>query len=130
MTSAEKPTPAFILGIISGVLIIIGGITGIMWMWVRSSYGGGWLGMMGPSMMGRWIPWLWGSLTSVVLISGVIILVEALMLQSRPSQSQTWGILILIFSMVSLFSMGGFIIGAILGIIAGILALTWRSAST
>jgi len=50
------------------------------------------------------------------------------MLQSRPDQVQTWGVLILVFAVVSFFSMGGFLIGAILGIVAGILALTWRPA--
>lgn len=71
---------------------------------------------------------MWLSTFSVLgLVSGIVIVASALMLQNRPSEAKTWGTLILVFSVVSLFGMGGFIIGAILGIIGGILALTWKS---
>jgi hypothetical protein len=42
----------------------------------------------------------------------------------KPESSGRWGIPILVASIVSLFGMGGFLIGTILGIIGGILALT------
>jgi hypothetical protein len=84
-------------------------------------------GMMGPGMMGMWMPWFGYTFSAIGLVSGLV-LVGGLMLQSRPDQVQTWGVLILVFAVVSFFSMGGFLIGAILGIVAGILALTWRPA--
>jgi hypothetical protein len=43
-------------------------------------------------------------------------------MESRKAQAS--GVAILVASAVSLFSMGGFIIGPILGIIGGVLALT------
>lgn len=48
------------------------------------------------------------------------------MIYNQPSKTSTWGALILAFSIVSLFGMGGFFFGAILGVVGGILALTWK----
>jgi hypothetical protein len=61
------------------------------------------------------------------LVSGIIVLVSGVMLRTSPSQRTLWGTLILVFSVLSFFGTGGFIIGAILGIIGGIMALTWRA---
>ena len=46
---------------------------------------------------------------------------------SSPNQRTLWGALVLVFSCLSFFGFGGFIIGAILGIIGGIMALTWKT---
>ncbi|MEM2051526.1 MAG: DUF6114 domain-containing protein, partial [Candidatus Caldarchaeum sp.] len=82
---------------------------------------------MGPGMMmGWWMPWAWSALPFIGLVSGIVVIASALMLQSRPSQAHTWGALILAFSMISIFGMGGFIIGALLALVGGILALTWK----
>jgi hypothetical protein len=60
------------------------------------------------------------------LVSGVIVLVSAVMLLTYPSQSKTWGVLILVFSVLSFLGLGGFVVGAVLGIAGGILALRWK----
>lgn len=60
------------------------------------------------------------------LISGVIVLVSAIMLLTNPSRWRTWGVLTLIFSVMSFLGLGGFIVGAILGIAGGILTLRWK----
>ena len=49
------------------------------------------------------------------------------MLSLRPLEHVTWGVLIVIFSAISFVSMGGWFVGAILGIVGGALALAWRS---
>lgn len=129
MTDQEKPTAAFLLSLVAGVFIILGG--GAMSMF---SYGlggmmgryGGWGGMMGSGfgMMG----FAFGMLGVVGVIFGAIVIISALMLNNKPYEHTTWGILILIFSVLSIFGsmMGGFGIGLILGIIGGILAITWK----
>ena len=61
------------------------------------------------------------------LVSGIIVLVSGVMLRTSPSQRTLWGTLILVFSVLSFLGTGGFIVGAILGIIGGILALTWHA---
>jgi len=129
MTNEERPTAAFILSLVAGVFIILGGgMTslfgyGFMGMMGRN---GSWGGMMGPGfgMMG----FAFGMMGFLGLIFGAIVIISALMLNSKPQEHTTWGTLILIFSVISIFgsAMGGFGIGLILGIIGGILAITWK----
>jgi hypothetical protein len=64
------------------------------------------------------------------LFSGVLVLISGVMLRTNPSQSSIWGVLILVFSVLSFFGAGGFIVGAVLGIIGSIMALTWKPSST
>ena len=68
-----------------------------------------------------------GGLGAFGLVSGIIVLTSAIMLQVNPSSSRrTWGVLILVLSVLSFLGTGGFVAGAILGIIGGIKALTWK----
>ncbi|MCL4435714.1 MAG: DUF6114 domain-containing protein [Thaumarchaeota archaeon] len=60
------------------------------------------------------------------LVSGSIVLASAVMLLTRPSQHRTWGVLILVFSVLSFLGLGGFVLGAILGIVGGIFTLRWN----
>jgi hypothetical protein len=60
------------------------------------------------------------------LISGAIVLASGAMLRARPDQRTLWGTLILVFSVLSLFGSGGFVVGAILGILGGAWTLTWK----
>jgi hypothetical protein len=63
-------------------------------------------------------------LTTIGLICGVLVLFGAIMLRIRPARKKTWGVLILVFSIPSIVTGGGFIIGFILGIIGGAVALS------
>jgi len=60
------------------------------------------------------------------LVSGIIVLVSAVLLLANVGPRNTWGILILVFSVLSFLGLGGFVIGAILGIVGGILTLRWK----
>jgi hypothetical protein len=136
MTNEERPTTAFLLSLVAGVFIILGGgmmsMLGYGFMGMMDRYGGlggsygRWGGMMGPGfgMMG----FAFGMMGFLGLIFGVIVIISALMLNSKPQEHTTWGTLVLIFSVISIFgsAMGGFGIGLILGIIGGILAITWK----
>jgi len=64
------------------------------------------------------------------LISGIIVLGSGIMVRIHPEQSTVFGVLILIFSVLSFFGSGGFVIGAILGIIGGVMILRWRRPAT
>jgi hypothetical protein len=70
-----------------------------------------------------------GAMGVVGLVCGAIVLVSATMLLAKVGQRRTWGILILVFSVLSFIGLGGFIIGAILGIIGGILTLRWKPSA-
>lgn len=71
-----------------------------------------------------------GGLGTFGLISGIIVLVSAIMLQVSPGRSRTWGVLILVFSVLSFLGTGGFVVGAILGVVGGVLALRWKPPAT
>lgn len=107
----ERPYAAFVLSLVGGVLILVGGLLGLTWL--------GW-------PMWGWMPGLLLAFSAVGLVSGAAIVTAAYMLYKKPSQAQTWGTIVLVFAAVSLLSAGGFIIGALLGIVGGLLALTWR----
>jgi hypothetical protein len=63
------------------------------------------------------------------LVSGAIVLVSSVMLLTNSDQRRTWSVLILVFSVLSLIGMGGFIVGAVLGIVGGALVLRWEPST-
>jgi hypothetical protein len=170
MTS-EKPTAAFVLSLLAGIFIILGGgVTSMMGSLIRGPQGGyggyGYGGMMGGyngyggygwmfnmmngygyngyggfrgmmnnygfygMMRGLGIGFGYMGLFGVVF--GLIVIVGALMLYSRPSQHTTWGVLIIVFSVLSLFGgmMSGLGLGLILGVIGGALAIIWKPSAS
>jgi hypothetical protein len=62
------------------------------------------------------------------IVLGVGVIASALMLHNHPTDHSKWGILILVLSILSIFgnAMGGLGVGLILGVIGGMLALTWK----
>jgi Family of unknown function (DUF6114) len=121
MSRSEKPTKAFTLSLIAGILILSNTVLlGVAARWF-------------PGM----IPTLPGSsandttvlyrLTAVGLIFGILVLLGAIMLHFKPVNKKAWGIMILVFSIPSVITGGGFLIGFILGIIGGALALSRKS---
>jgi hypothetical protein len=132
MTTTERPTAAFFLSLAGGVFILLGGL---MSMFGPLGFGGmmyGFRGMMGYGyssygygMMGGFGLGMFGILG---LIFGVIVIISAFMLNSKPREHSTWGTLIIIFSVLSILgsARGGFGVGLILGIIGGILGITWK----
>ncbi len=132
MSSTSMNQVAFILSLIGGIVIIIGSLVTAF----LSAFGfpyGTYYGM-GPGMMtGFWSGYTSGwmiGFTTVSLVCGIIVLTGALMLRTRPPDHITWGILILIFSIGSFVGMGGYFLGAILGIAGGAIALSYRATKT
>jgi hypothetical protein len=127
-----KKSIVFSLSIIGGILIIVNSILSVV---MLTSYGvnygffGGMMGgMMGgfTGMMGSW-GFPFGLMTGFMiagLIAGIVVLLGSVMLYFRPSEHFAWGVVILVFSVISFLGMGGFVIGAILGIVGGALAVS------
>ena len=109
----EKPTTPFVLTLIAGILILLNGIV---------------IALFGAFIALFILPELAIVLAAVALTFGVVVLVGAFMLWNNPSQHTTWGIVILLFSALSLGIGGGFVIGFILGLLGGILAIEWAPA--
>ena len=64
------------------------------------------------------------------LISGLVVFGSGFMVRLRPDQSSVWGLLVLVFSVLSFFGSGGFVLGAILGIVGGVMTLRWKRPAT
>jgi len=119
--SVERPTAAFVLSLIGGIFILIGSL-------IVSAFAG----IVGGAMM--LIPFLGGFgallifLGIIGVVFGIIIIIGAVMINSGdPSRVRTGSILVLIFSILSLFTTsGGFIVGFILALIGSILGLVWK----
>lgn len=137
------PTAAFVLSLIAGILLLVGGIlTSIWFIYGGYDYGNGGMmrglggmmsglgGMMNgyESMMNRFgFPrGFMSGLSLIGLIAGAIVIIGAIMLNAHPADHITWSTVILTFSVISLLGMGGFYVGALLGIAGGALALSWR----
>lgn len=133
MSTREKPETAFALSLVGGILMLLGGGISSMWFMfggigtggMMGTFGGmmgGYQGMMGS--LGFSSGWMIG-LTLIGLVSGILVIVGAAMLNARPAEHASWGTVILIFSVISFLGMGGFFIGAVLGIIGGAFAISW-----
>ncbi|HUI23952.1 MAG TPA: DUF6114 domain-containing protein [Nitrososphaerales archaeon] len=129
-TAAPYPKTASILALIGGIFIIVGGV---LFLGV-AAYVVPHLDLSNikvPQGMDRAsLPGLISGVLTVMgafgLVCGAIVLVSATMLLAKVGQRRTWGILILVFSVLSFIGLGGFVIGAILGIVGGVLILRWR----
>lgn len=122
---SNRGSIAFSLSLAGGILIVLGGAVSTLWMpGMMTVCCQNMPGMMMPSMMfGTGV----GIMTGFFIlsaISGAIVLISALMLsRSNPKKSYFLGIMIIVFSAISIVGMGGFLIGAILGIIGGALVV-------
>lgn len=112
------PSAAFILSLIGGILIILDAIVVAAAAAIVGAAIAGVLPGLGALLI---------ALAVVGLIFGIIILIGAFQLRSHPESAKMWGIVILILSLISFIGGGGFYLGAILGIIGGILALVWHA---
>ncbi|MEM2020902.1 MAG: hypothetical protein QXP80_01580 [Zestosphaera sp.] len=116
----EKPTAAFILSLIGAILVLATSLLIVAL--------GGIVETFIPDRMHI------GSFTALImlfgvigLVFGVLMLIGALMINSGvPSKVKTGSVIVIVSSVLSLLVGGGLIIGFILGLIGGILGLTWK----
>ncbi len=123
-----KPVAAFVVSLIAGLwMTAVGGMMGwggqmmrgpgqggngsYEWMWqhhrMMHAYAGG--------------PWSW-----IGIAAGIVVLIGAVALYSRPSTAKAWGIVILAASVADLLAGAGGLLAGILGMVGGILAMTWQ----
>lgn len=120
MAQSERPKRALIMSMIGGILIVCNAIA--------------------VGVAATWFPWIFPTLpgsdnnamvpfttiTIMGLVSGVFVLLGTLLLNGKPASSKAIGTVIIAFSIPSVFSGGGFIIGFMLVIIGGVNALKWK----
>ena len=113
----SRPTAAFILSLIGGIFVLIGGIyTAAIYAFVGTVF----LSFL-PGLGGLLI-----ALAIVALLFGLIIIFGAVRLYTHPESAHLWGAIILVLSIFSWVGGGGFVIGFLLALIGGILALVWH----
>ena len=128
--STRDKGPAYVISLIAGALILIGGLTRAASMGVlpTRAYGAGFK-IVSTTFRAANIN-VTGEFFRVsaifAIITGIVVLVGAVMLSSQSHQNAAWGTVIVIFSAFSLIGGGGFFIGSVLGILGGVIAITWR----
>ena len=124
------PTIATILALLGGTLILL---TGVMFVaasvfvlptlsYANLNVPAGLPASSLPGLISGFV----GVIGAFGLVSGAIVLLSSVMILANSGQRRTWSVLILVFSVVSFLGFGGFIVGAVLGIVGGALALRWR----
>ncbi len=129
-TASPYPKTASILALVGGMIIILGGVifVGV------SAYVIPHLDFSNMTVpqgfdranLPRLVAGIVGVMGTVGIVCGAVVLLSATMLLAKLGQRRIWGILILVFSVLSFIGLGGFVVGAILGIIGGILVLRWK----
>ncbi len=103
------------LSLAAGIIIVIGSSVSSFWHTTFFPQMG-W--MMGQQFASGIIV---SSLVGIVF--GAVVIVGAVLMYKKPLQTRQWGVIVLVASALSFIGMGGFMIGGILGVIAGVIAL-------
>ncbi|HZY94374.1 MAG TPA: DUF6114 domain-containing protein [Candidatus Bathyarchaeia archaeon] len=128
MSHDQRPVAASVLGLISGVFILLGSLAMSIFTFGAMSLMTGMMNMSGLAMMSQVMSF--APLLAVLgLVSGATVVLSSIMLYQRPNQAELWSAIVLGFSVLSLIgAMGGFMVGLVLGIVGGVLGLTWTPA--
>lgn len=134
--SAQDRAPAYAISLLAGILTFIGGLakastTGII---KYTASGAAFNTLVGNSVRATNFGLAISSarISAVILIlSGILVLVSAVVMSFRSHQYPAWGTIIIVFSVIGLFAGGNFLtgVGSVLGIIGGLLAITYKTTS-
>lgn len=106
-----------ILSLIGGIIVIISGFTLSVWHIAVFPH----MDLMtGPSEL---LDQNASVLSWTIIITGTLVVAFAIILYKRPTNISVLGLIIVTFSTLSILAMGGFMIGGIIGIIGGALAI-------
>jgi hypothetical protein len=134
MSNSQGLTLAYVASLVGGLILLLVSLVNAVWFGSGAPAWGGFgtfmQGMMGSNhnFMRNYAasPGFFAAVSVVSLVCGVIVLVGAIMLRVYPKDHLVWGVVILVFSAVSFVGMGGYFIGAVLGIVGAVLAITYR----
>lgn len=118
---------AVILSMLAGTFIVFGGLmlfAMLSWYGSTLMMGGQW-----HMYMFTYPRWLTAVMATVSVLAGGLVMSTSYKMYKEP-RNKLWGLLIVIGSLVSLFGIGGFGIGGVLGLIGGIMSLSRRIQET
>jgi hypothetical protein len=128
----SRPSAAFILSLIGGLFILILSAIYLLFMIRYEYFYGAYFNYMMYHMI-SFHPYMFTIVTmfaTIGLISGALVIVGSFFINSDNIEKvRTGGILVIVFSVLSIVSGGGFFIGFILSLIGGILAITWQPSN-
>ena len=104
----EKPTAAFVLSLIGGIFVLLGGI---------------WLAALGTIL--AFFTFGAGLILGVFALFGIIIIIGAIMMYASPSSAKLWGVIVLVLGIISMIGIVT-ALGGLLSLIGGILAMVWK----
>lgn len=127
--SVKRSSSAFGLSFAGGIIILFGTLVTLLFFAnfhtsrMDGMMGGGMMGggMMGGMMGGGWFFYL-------PLIAGIMVILGAVLMKIIPKEITIWGIVVLVFSVIGFTGMGLSFIGAIIGIIGGVIAISKGSS--
>jgi hypothetical protein len=137
MTTNQGITFAYIVSLVGGLIVLIASIINVVWYSYGATNFGGY-GSFIRGMMGGYHSFMGSNSSSngflagislVAVICGVVVVMSAIMLRVHPQERMPWAIVIIVFSIVSFVGMGGFFIGAILGIVGGLFIIFTRQTN-
>ena len=112
----ERPTAGFVISLIAGILILINGLS------VST------LGAFGITLFGIMPFGITLALGTIVMalapVFGILVIVGALLM--HRGSTEAGGVLVIVFGLLSIVIGGGFIIGIVLAIVGGALALAGK----
>jgi len=131
---SRKPVSALVLSFMGGALILCGGVSMVIAKMLARSTSPPLLrgiisasdAMINQAGFGTGFPYFVAVITGIT--SGVAVLYAATMLYFKPIKATNWGVVIIAFSFVSLVGIGGFGLGAVLGILGGSVTFTWAES--
>jgi hypothetical protein len=104
---AEKPTAAFVLSLIGGIIMLLVAI--LVTIGFSFAFGGV------------------GTIIGIVgVVFGLIVVLGSIMLYQNPASHTMWGVIILVLAIVDLPGVWGFGLGSLLAFIGAILALVYK----
>ena len=137
MATNTGTTFAFIVSLVGGLITFIASTINVLWYSYGAPNFGGYGSFVGGlmngyhSFMGNY-GGSYGFLAGVSLVAvicGVVVLMSSIMLRVHPQEHLIWATVIIVFSAVSFVGMGGFFIGAILGIVGGAFIIATRQTN-
>ncbi|MGI0033894.1 MAG: hypothetical protein ACRD97_11570 [Nitrososphaeraceae archaeon] len=116
-----------ILSMLGGIFIVFGGLmlfAMLSWYGSTLMMGGQW-----HMYMFTYPRWLTAVVATISVLAGGLVMSASYKMYKEP-RNKLWGLLIVIGSLVSLLSIGGFGLGGVLGLIGGVMGLSRRIQQT
>lgn len=118
---SEKESLSVLLSILGGIFIIVGSLSlfpMLIWHGPTLMMGGQW------NMYAITYPyWLTAVMATISVMAGGLVISASYKMYKEPC-NRLWGLVIIIGSLVSLFGVGGFGLGGILGLVGGVMGIS------